>query len=182
MASEASPLAQLDALLTDTLSDWNLYSTAIATIIIAFLGGIWFYSKDPDCHPFLLARQSTEAPIRQPGESGAFRSLETPYGYPLRAGLNVKDPGTPKWTAGRNGDLRDIWRKAVRGALKEDGTPDGTCGKLYTVLGKSVKEHELEDVSQEINIIGKYARDSNVKTAVVCLSDSVELLAAIFGR
>ena len=182
MASETSPLAKLDALLSDTLSEWNGYSTGIATVIVAFLGCIWFFSKDPDCHPFLLARQSTQAPIRQPGESGVYRSLETPYGYPLRAGLNVKDPGTPKWTAGRNGDLRDIWRTAVRGALKEDGTPSGTRGKLYTVLGKSVKEHQLDDISQEINILGKYARDSSVKTAVICLSDSVELLAAIFGR
>lgn len=176
MAPESSPLAQLDALLSDTLSEWNIYSTAIATVIVAFIGGIWFLSKDPDCHPFLLARQSTEAPIRQQGESGSFRSLETPYGYPLRTGLNVKDPGAPKWTAGRNGDLRDIWRSAVR------GTPDGTRGKLYTVLGKSLKEHNLDDISQEINILGKYARDSGVKTAVVRLSDSVELLSAIFGR
>lgn len=182
MASEPSPLAQLDTLISDTLSEWNLYSTAIATLIVAFIGGIWFFSKDPDCHPFLLARQSTEAPIRQPGESGTFRSLETPYGYPLRAGLNVKDPGAPKWTAGRNGDLRDIWRAAVRGALKEDGTPDGTRGKLYTVLGKNIKEHELDDISQEINVLGNYARESGVKTTVISLSDSVELLAAIFGR
>lgn len=182
MASESSPLAQLDALLSDTLSEWNLYSTAIATVIVAFIGGIWFFSKDPDCHPFLLARQSTEAPIRQQGESGAFRSLETPYGYPLRSGLNVKEPGAPKWTAGKNGDLRHIWRAAVRGALKEDGSLDGSRGKLYTVLGKSVREHNLDDISQEINILGEYARDSGVKTAVVCLSDSVELLAAIFGR
>jgi hypothetical protein len=182
MASETSPLAQLDALLSDTLSEWNLYSTFIATAIVVFIGGIWVVSKDPDCHPFLLARQSTEAPIRQPGESGVFRSLETPYGYPLRTGLNVKDPGAPKWTAGRNGDLRDIWRAAVRGAVKEDGTIDGARGKLYTVLGKSVKEHRLDDISQEINILGKYASGSGVKTAVICLSDSVELLAAIFGR
>lgn len=182
MASESSPLAQLDTLLSDTLSEWDIYSTAIATIIVAFIGGIWCMSKDPDCHPFLLARQSTEAPIRQEGESGTFRSLETPYGYTLRTGLNVKDPGAPKWTGGRNGDLRDIWRSAVRGTLKPDGAPDGARGKLYTVLGKSFKEHDLDDISQEINILGNYARDAGVKTAVVCLSDSVELLASIFGR
>ena len=93
----------------------------------------------------------------------------------------MKDPGAPKWTPGRSGDLRDIWRAAVRGALNEDGIPSGRQGKIFTVLGKNMMEHNLNDISQEINIIGQYVRDSKVQTVVICLSDSVELLSTIFG-
>jgi hypothetical protein len=107
--------------------------------------------------------------------------LETPHGFPLRLGLNVKDPGAPKWTGGRRGDLRDIWRTAVRGALKEDGTPSGKKGKIYTVLGKEMAERSLDQVTQEINVIGQHLQKAKAKTVAVCLTDSTELLAAIFG-
>jgi hypothetical protein len=96
--------------------------------------------------------------------------------------LNVKDPGAPKWTAGRRGDLRDIWKTAVRGALNEDGTTSGKQGKIYTVLGKNAVEHSLAQVTQEINVIGRHLQKAEVKTVAVCLTDSIELLAAIFGK
>ena len=94
----------------------------------------------------------------------------------------MKDPGAPKWTAGRRGDLRDIWKTAVRGALNEDGTTSGKQGKIYTVLGKKLVEHSLAQVTQEINVIGRHLQKAEVKTVAVCLTDSIELLAAIFGR
>lgn len=181
MAAEASGLAKIDAFLADILSDWNIYSTLIATAVVIFFGYTLVYAKEPDVHPYLLARQATESPVRQPGESAAFRNLETPYGFPLKSGLNIKDPGAPKYTGGRNGDLRDIWRAAVRGAVNKDGTVSGKQGKIYTVLGRNVEEHKLDDITQEINVIGQYIKDSTSKTVVICLSDSVELLAAIFG-
>lgn len=181
MASEPSLLAQLDAVIAGVLADWNIYSTLIASAIVAFLTLSILGSKDPDIHPFLLARQSTESPIRKPGESAPYRSLETPYGFPLRNGLNVKDPGAPKWSAGRRGDLRDIWKTAVHGVTNEDGSPSGKQAKIYTVLGRKAIEHSLQSITQEINVIGHNLQSAQVKTVAICLTDSVELLATIFG-
>ncbi|EIT76513.1 hypothetical protein F9C07_2236258 [Aspergillus flavus] len=180
MASETSLVAKLDTLVADVLADWNIYTTLIAGTIITFLIYSFATSKEPDIHPFLLARQSTAFPVRQPGESAAYRSLETPHGFPLRSGLNVKDPGAPKWTAGRKGDLRDVWKTAVRGAA-EDGKLSGKQGKIYTVLGRRAIEQSLEQVTQEINVIGSRLQSSKAKTVAVCLTDSVELLASIFA-
>lgn len=174
-------LQKLDTLVADILADWNIYTTIVAGVVAAFAIYSAVSAKDPDVHPFLLARQSTPSPIRQSGESSTYRSLETPYGFPLRSGLNVKDPGAPKWTAGRKGDLRDIWRAAVRGALNEDGTPTKTQGKIYTVLGRQAFEHSLSQVTQEINVIGHHLQNAEAKTVAICLTDSVELLAALFG-
>lgn len=182
MAGELSILERLDAALSDLVADWSIYTTVLAGALAVF--GIYsvLSNRDPDVHPYLLARQSTGSPIRQVGESATFRGLETPYGYPLRQGLNVKDPGTPKWTAGRRGDLRDIWKTAVRGALNEDGTTSGKQGKIYTVLGKNAVEHSLGKVTQEINVIGQHLQKAKVKTVAVCLTDSIEHLSAIFGE
>ncbi|KAJ5737632.1 uncharacterized protein N7483_002757 [Penicillium malachiteum] len=174
-------LNKLDTVVADILADWNIYTTIVAGLVVTFAIYSVVSAKDPDVHPFLLARQSTSSPIRQSGESATYRSLETPYGFPLRAGLNVKDPGAPKWTAGRKGDLRDIWRTAVHGALNEDGSTSKARSKIYTVLGKRAVEHSLSQVTQEINVIGHYLQKAKVKTVAVCLTDSVELLASIFG-
>ncbi|GLI75180.1 hypothetical protein PoHVEF18_003433 [Penicillium ochrochloron] len=181
MADQAPILEKLDAGVSEILADWNIYTTLFAGILAAFAIYSLVSNKDPDVHPFLLARQSTASPIRQTGESATYRSLETPYGFPLRSGLNVKDPGAPKWTAGRRGDLRDIWKTAVRGALNEDGTTSGKQGKIYTVLGKNAVEHSLSQVTQEINVIGRHLQKAEVKTVAVCLTDSIELLASIFA-
>lgn len=180
MASETSLVAKLDAVVADVLADWNIYTTLIAGALLAFVVISFVTSKDPDIHPFLLARQSTAFPVRQPGESSAYRSLETPYGFPLRSGLNVKDPGAPKWTSGRKGDLRDVWKTAIRGAV-EEGAVSGKQGKIYTVLGRKAIEHSLDQITQEMNVIGHKLQESEKKTVAVCLTDSVELLASIFG-
>ncbi|KAJ5794667.1 AMP-dependent synthetase/ligase [Penicillium paradoxum] len=181
MAADTSVVEKLDALVADVLADWNIYTTIVAGIVLAF--GLYsvISSQDPDVHPFLLARQSTAAPIRQQNESATYRCLETPHGLPLRFGLNVKDPGTPKWTGGRRGDLRDIWKTAMRGALNEDGTMSGKQGKIYTVLGRKAIEHSFDQITQEMNVIGHHLQNSGVKTVAVCLTDSIELLATIFA-
>ncbi|KAJ5343236.1 uncharacterized protein N7506_003060 [Penicillium brevicompactum] len=179
--ADTSIVAKLDNLVADVLADWNVYTTLFAGIVLVFAVYSVASSQDPDVHPFLLARQSTAAPIRQPGESAVYRCLETPHGLPLRFGLNVKDPGAPKWTGGRRGDLRDVWKTAVRGALNQDGTMSGKQGKIYTVLGKKAIEHSLGQVTQEINVIGHHLQNAGVKTVAVCLTDSIELLAAIFA-
>ncbi|RAK98932.1 uncharacterized protein BO80DRAFT_427035 [Aspergillus ibericus CBS 121593] len=181
MDSNTSIVAKLDALVAELLADWNIYTTLIAGGIVAFLVFSFVTSKDTDIHPFLLARQSTAFPVRQPGETAQYRSLETPHGFPLRSGLNVKDPGAPRWTSGRKGDLRDIWKAAVRGTVEEDGRVTGKQGKIYTVLGRKAIEHSLEQVTQEMNVIGSRLQSSKVNTVAICLTDSVELLAAIFA-
>lgn len=179
--ADTSILAKIDNLVADILDDWSIYTTLFAGIVLAFAVYSLVSSQDPDIHPYLLARQSTPAPVRQQGESATYRCLQTPHGLPLRYGLNVKDPGAPKWTGGRRGDLRDVWKTAVRGALNEDGTPSGQQGKIYTVLGRKAIDHSLGQVTQEINVIGQHLQNAGVKTVAVCLTDSIELLAAIFG-
>jgi hypothetical protein len=182
MAAEASGLAKLDSFLASIFAEWDTYSTIITTTIVAFLAYSLYSLRDPDVHPYILARQATEAPIRQPGQSAAFRNLEVPHGFPLKSGLNVKDPQAPKWTGGRNGDLRDIWSQAIRGTTGEGGLTAGLRGKIYSVLGKNVIEHNIDDITAEINVIGKYVRDSQAKVVAISLSDSVELLASLFGE
>ena len=183
MAVGDSILVKIDTVLNDVFAGWSLSTTVIATLLFFFLAYPWLTWKDPDTHPFLLARQATASPTRQRGESAVYRSVEVPYGYPLRSGLNVKDPGAPKWSSGRDGDLRDIWNQATRGPLKDDGSPASPKGKILTVLGREkVAEHSLENVTIEINVIGKYMQDRKSKRVAICLSNSVELLASIFGE
>lgn len=181
MAVGDAYLEWADAFLLDLFQQWSLSSTIIATLLFFYFAYPWLTWKDPDVHPFLIARQASSSPIRQPGESSVYRSIEIPYGYPLRAGLGVKDPGAPKWSSGRNGDTRDIWRQAARGPLKDDGTLAGPKGKLFTVLGREkVIERDLDSVTLEINAIGKHIQEAGGKKMAICLSNSVELLASIF--
>ena len=183
MAVGDTLLAKADNTLNDIFAGWSLSTTVIATLLFVFLAYPWLTWKDPDTHPFLLARQATASPVRQPGESAVYRSIEVPHGYPLRSGLNVKDPGAPKWSSGRNGDLRDIWIQAVRGPLKDDGSAAGPKGKLFTVLGREkIMERSLESVTLEINVVGRYIQQIKGKHVAICLSNSVELLASIFGE
>ena len=176
-------LEKADAFLMDLFAGWNGLTTVLATVILLYIAYPFLTGRDPDTHPLLLARQATASPVRKQGESAIFRSLETPYGYPLKTGLNVKDPGAPKWSSGRNGDIRDIWRQAVQGPLNDDGTLSGKKGSLMTVLGREqILQSDFEDVSQEINIIGQHIRSANGKVVAVCLSNSREMLAAIFGN
>ena len=108
MADPTSFFRQIDAQLERFLSDWNIYTTLLATILALYIVSPLFFYTEPDAHPLLLARQCSASYVRQPKESAIFRSSEIPYGYPLKSGLNVKDPGQPKWQSGRDGDLRDI--------------------------------------------------------------------------
>lgn len=62
----------------------------------------------------------------------------------LNTGLNVKDPGANKWSRGRDGDLRDIWRRAVTGPTDDEGNSTGNSAHLFTVLGsENVIQHDL---------------------------------------
>ena len=183
MSSQStSILEQVDSQLEQILAGWNIYTTIICLIFGIYLIYPLFYYADPDIHPLLLARQSSASPVRQPGESSTFRSLETPYGYSLKTGLNVKEAGAPKWTSGKNGDLRDVWKRAVSGPVDNDGKPTGEPGKVLTVLGKEeVVEHSFAKLSGEINAIGQHVKVHGQGRVAIYLPNSVELVVALFG-
>lgn len=183
MADGSTFIQQLDSQLEKLLSDWSIYTTIIFLSLLVFLLYPLFFSREADTHPLLLARQATASYVRQPGESAVFRSLESPHGYPLRSGLNVKDPGAPKWSNGRDGDIRDIWRQAVGGPVDSDGKSTGAPGKVLTVLGKEeVTEFELAKLTKEINLVGEFMRKRVGSRIAIYLPNSVEFLVTFFGK
>lgn len=131
-------LESFDAGVTGLVGQWNIYSTGLVTLLVAVVSYRIISSREPDVHPMLLAKQAIPSPVRHEGESPIYRSQAAPHGMPLNSGLNVKDPGASRWTRGREGDLRDIWRKAALGG------DNGTKGKVLTVHGtQNVVEHKL---------------------------------------
>lgn len=174
----ANWIEQLDASIASTLSQWDIYTTLIAVVLVAFVAYPLISYDEPDTHPLLLARQSTASAVRQKNESAVHRSLETPHGYPLKTGLNVKEAGAPRWAGGKDGDLRDVWREVMRGGT-EEGKPKGL---IMTVLGRDeAVEEDLDRISREINVIGKHLQQLGVKKVAIYLPNSVEYLATIFG-
>lgn len=144
MSSAENLLQRLDELVTQVVGQWDMYTTLIAITIVTALVYQIATSREPDTHPMLLARQAQAAAVRNPGESAVYRNHASPHGMPLNSGLNVKDPGGSKWSRGKDGDLRDIWRKAVTKSADGDGKAPGERGHLYTVLGsEKVLEHDL---------------------------------------
>jgi hypothetical protein len=174
-------LLRLDESVTGLFGQWNLWTSAIFTVLAGFLTYQLTTRQDPDTHPFLLARQAQGSPVRQPGESPVYRSQGSPHGMPLNASLNVKDPGASKWSRGRDGDLRDIWRQAIAG-VQEDGPTKGATGRILTVLGtdKAI-EHKLADITRQINLIGQHIIDQGGNRVAIYLPNSVELIATLFA-
>ncbi|KAI6808802.1 acetyl-CoA synthetase-like protein [Hortaea werneckii] len=174
-------LESLDYKIAEVLSDWGIVTTGLALVILAFVAYPILYPDEPDTHPLLLARQSSAAPVRNKNESAAYRSPEVPYRYPLKTGLNVKDPGAPRWASGKDGDVRDIWREVQRGGSQDADGKTISSGSIMTVLGKEVVEHNIADITKEINILGKHFADSGVKRVAIYLPNSVEYLTTIFA-
>lgn len=177
-----SIIDRVDAQLDELFKGWNFLTTVLAFVLLVYM--IWplVTSVDPDTHPLLLSRQANISQVRQEGESAVYRSLETPHGYPLKTGLNVKTPGAPKWAAGKDGDLRDIWRQAATGPLNESGEATGTVGKILQVLGRqNVVERDMASISKEINVIGKHIKEQGATNVAVYLPNSVEFLTTVFG-
>ncbi|PFH61321.1 hypothetical protein XA68_17676 [Ophiocordyceps unilateralis] len=169
-------LDSIDNGLAGLFGQWNAYSTGLMTALVAVVSYGIMTSREPDVHPLLLARQSVASPVRNEGESAVYRSQAAPHGMPLNSGLNVKDAGAARWSRGRDGDLRDVWRKAVTGDDK------GAKGRMLTVLGsEKVVEHALSDVTRQINIIGRHIADGGGIRVAMYLPNSVELLAALLA-
>jgi len=175
-------MMKLDETVTSVLGEWDIYSSALfAVVLSAFIYQV-FTARDPDAHPMLLARQAQASPVRQEGESAVYRSHSAPHGIPLNSGLNVKDPGDSKWARGRDGDLRDIWRRAVAGGLDREGKETGEVGRLLTVLGsEQVVEHDLADITRQINLIGQNIKQAGGRNVAIYLPNSIEFLATLFA-
>lgn len=166
----------LDEAIASLVGQWNPYSTALVTVLLAIVSYRVLVTREPDVHPMLLARQAVPSPVRNEGESPVYRSQASPHGMPLNTGLNVKDEVASKWSRGRDGDLRDVWRKVVRG---NDG---GGKGKILTVLGKqNVIDHKLEDITRQINLIGQHIADQGGIRVAIYLPNSIELLVTLFA-
>lgn len=135
----------IDESLSSLAGQWNPYSTGLLTLLFALVSYRVLTTREPDVHPMLLARQAVPSPVRNEGESPVYRSQAAPHGMPLNPGLNVKDAGASKWSRGRDGDLRDVWRRVVQGG------DDGVTGKIQTVLGKQVVvDHKLRTIQPRL--------------------------------
>ncbi|KAI0169606.1 hypothetical protein GGR52DRAFT_550720 [Hypoxylon sp. FL1284] len=178
--SVGSLLNQFDEGLTALLSQWNGYSTAIVTAFVVILTYSIMNRVEPEIHPMLLARQASGSPVRNEGESPVYRGNSAPLGMPLNSGLNVKDPGASKWAPGRDGDLRDVWRRAVSGPPEGDGPK--TTGRILTVLGsEKVVEHNLNDITRQINLVGRHIASQGGSKVAIYLPNSVEFIATLFA-
>jgi acyl-CoA synthetase (AMP-forming)/AMP-acid ligase II len=94
----------------------------------------------------------------------------------------VKPPGTPMYSAGKDGDLRDIWRRVTGEIPLEKNASSSGTAKILTVFGKEeVTDHNIADVTKEIAVIGKHLSDHGAKRVAIYLPNSLEFLAALFA-
>jgi len=185
--AQISLFQYLDLKLVEAVESWNSYTTTLVIAIASFLVYNVVTSKDPDTHPMILLRQSSASSVRQPGESAIYRSPDTPHGFPLRTGLNIKPAGAPAYSGGLDGDLRDIWRR-VTGDLPPEqsrGAPASAANveqKIVSVMGREeIIDHKISDVTKDIVVIGDHVRKHGGKRVALYLPNSIEMLAAIFG-
>lgn len=85
------------------------------------------------------------------------------------------------YSAGKDGDLRDIWRR-ITGEIPLDKNQESSgTAKIMTVFGKEgVTENSIADITKEISIIGKHLQEHGAKKVAIYLPNSVEFLAALF--
>jgi acyl-CoA synthetase (AMP-forming)/AMP-acid ligase II len=86
------------------------------------------------------------------------------------------------YSAGKDGDLRDIWRRVTGEIPLEKGAKSGGTANIMTVFGKEgVTEHKVEDITKEIAILGKHLQERGAKRVAIYLPNSLEFLAALFA-
>ena len=94
----------------------------------------------------------------------------------------MKPPGAPLYSAGKDGDLRDIWRRVTGEIPLEKGASPSGKATLITAFGKQdISEHNIDGVTKEIAIIGKHLRDHGAKRVAIYLPNSIEFLAVVFA-
>jgi acyl-CoA synthetase (AMP-forming)/AMP-acid ligase II len=86
------------------------------------------------------------------------------------------------YSAGKDGDLRDIWRRVTGEIPLEKGASSSGTANIMTVFGKEgVSEHKIDDMTKEIAIIGTYLKDHGAKKVAVYLPNSIEFLGVLFA-
>jgi acyl-CoA synthetase (AMP-forming)/AMP-acid ligase II len=86
------------------------------------------------------------------------------------------------YSAGKDGDLRDIWRRVTGEIPLEKKASSSGTASILTVFGKEeISEHNIAGVSKEIASIGRHLQDRGAKRVAVYLPNSIEFLAALFA-
>ena len=86
------------------------------------------------------------------------------------------------YSAGKDGDLRDIWRRVTGEIPLEKKASSSGTATIMTVLGKEeISEHNIAGITKEIAIIGKHLREHSAKRVAVYLPNSLEFLAVLFA-
>lgn len=86
------------------------------------------------------------------------------------------------YTAGRDGDLRDIWRRVTGEIPLEKGATSSGTASIMTVFGKEgVTDHKIAEITKEITVIGKHLKDHGAKRVAIYLPNSLEFLVAVFA-
>jgi acyl-CoA synthetase (AMP-forming)/AMP-acid ligase II len=86
------------------------------------------------------------------------------------------------YSAGKDGDLRDIWRRVTGEIPLEKKASSSGTASILTVFGKEdISEHSIPEVSKEIATIGKHLQDRGAKRVAIYLPNSIELLATLFA-
>lgn len=94
----------------------------------------------------------------------------------------MKEPTAPAYAPGKNGDLRDIWRRATGELGLGSQANPYEPGKIATVIGRTETiDHSIKEVSMEINVIGKHLMEHGAKRVAIYLPNSIEFLSALFG-
>lgn len=94
----------------------------------------------------------------------------------------MKPPGAPLYTSGRDGDLRDIWRRVTGELPLEKGAVSSGTANIMTVFGKDgVTDHNVADITKEITVIGKHLKEHGAKRVAIYLPNSLEFLVALFA-
>jgi hypothetical protein len=96
--------------------------------------------------------------------------------------LNVKDASAPRWTSGKDGDLGVVWREVQNGGKEAGEGKTVPKGLIMSVFGQDVVEHDNEEMSKEIGLIGRTFKGKGLQKVAIYLPNSVEFLMTIFGK
>lgn len=86
------------------------------------------------------------------------------------------------YSAGKDGDLRDIWRRVTGEIPLERGATSSGTSTIMTVYGnEGVSEHKIDGITKEMAIVGKHLKEHGAKRVAIYLPNSIEFLAAVFA-
>ena len=86
------------------------------------------------------------------------------------------------YSAGKDGDLRDIWRRVTGEIPLEKKASSSGTATIMTVHGKEdISEHNIPGITKEIAIVGKHLQEHNASRVAVYLPNSLEFLAVLFA-